>query len=211
MLVVRAQAIDPTPVHTRTIYLIRHGAYDMSVQGDEEKINGLTPLGIAEARLIGARLRGVPVEFDSLVSSTYTRARQTADVINQSLPQLHHETTKLLCECLPPTRDQPNGAEVEAAGKQLDAAFAQYFIPATDHDRHDILVCHGNVIRYLVTKALGTDLSSWTGFNVAHCSLTIIQVHPDGTCTVLSVGDTGHLPANMTTGYTRKWPELVAP
>ena len=212
-----ASAQPAAAAHTRTIYLIRHGAYDVSDQsGDETTAYALTPLGLAEARLIAARLRGMPVTFDSLVSSTYTRARQTADVINQSLPQLNHETTKLLCECLPPTRVPQNRPDatpenLAAAEKQLDQAFAKYFVPATDHDRHDILVCHGNVIRYFVMKALNVDSKAWTGFNIAHCSLTIIQVRSDGSCKVLEVGDTGHLPPNMLSGQTAHDPQLVAP
>lgn len=190
---------------SRTLYLVRHGAYDVSVEGDEEKINGLTPLGIAQARLMGTRLRSMSVTFDSLVSSTYTRARETADVINQSLPKLHYETSKLLCECVPPIaqRFSRSGTvkEMEAAKLQLDAAFAQYFLPATDHNRQEILVCHGNVIRYFVMKALGVDTEAWPGLLVAHCSLTVIQVKPDGKFNVFAVGDTGHLPANMVSGF----------
>ncbi len=202
---------------TRTIYLVRHGAYDLSPQsGDESTVYGLTPLGIAEARLIAARLRGMPASFDTLTSSTYTRARQTADVINESLPQLKHETDPLLCECLPPTRVPQNRPDATpenfaAAEKQLDAVFARYFVPATDHDRHDIIVAHGNVIRWLVMKALAVDPKAWTGFNVAHCSLTIIQVRGDGSCKVLEVGDTGHIPPNMLSGQTKNDPQLAVP
>ena len=211
-----AQTHATVPAFTRTIYLIRHGAYDMPIEGDEEKINALTRLGIAQARLIAARLRGMPVEFTSLISSTFTRACQTADVINQSLPQLKHETTKLLCECLPPTRVPQNRSDatadkIAAAAQQLDVAFTQYFIPATDHDQHDILVCHGNVIRYFVMKALNVDTQAWLGLSVAHCSLTLIQVKGDGSFKVLAVGDSGHLPPNLVSGLTRNEPQLVAP
>jgi serine/threonine-protein phosphatase PGAM5 len=206
-----AQAPVPTPTYTRTIYLIRHGAYDMSEQkGDETTAYGLTPLGIAEARLVATRLRGLPVDFTSLISSTLTRARQTADVINQSLPQLKHETDPLLVECRPRTEDdtsaQPNEDE-----KQLDQAFAKYFVPGTAPGQCDILVCHGNVIRYLVMKALGVETQAWPNFNVAHCSMTVIQVNAQGRCSVMAVGDTGHIPPNMVSGQSRSDPQLVVP
>jgi serine/threonine-protein phosphatase PGAM5 len=100
-----------------------------------------------------------------------------------------------------------------AAVKQLDAAFARYFTSATDHDRHDILVCHGNIIRYFVIKALGVDSQAWLGFSVAHCSLTIIEVRADGTFKVLAVGDAGHMPPNMISGLSSRVPDpqLVVP
>jgi serine/threonine-protein phosphatase PGAM5 len=210
-LVSSAWAADAAPAHVRTIYLIRHGAYDMAEQpGDETTAYGLTPLGIAEARLVAARLRGLPVVFTSLTSSTLTRARQTADVINQSLPQLKHVTDPLLCECTPRTENdtsaQPNDSE-----KQLDQAFAKYFVPGTAPGQCDILVCHGNVIRYFVMKPLGMDAQAWTGFNVALCSLMIIQIRPDGTCSVLSIGDTGHIPPNLLGGQSTHDPLLVVP
>ena len=205
----------PSPAYTRTIYLIRHGAYDMT-PGDESTANGLTPLGIAEARLVAARLRGVPVEFTSLTSSTLTRARQTAQVIGQMFPSLQLQTTPLLRETLPRVRGmdlsgQAAPADLDANEAQLNQAFATYFIPAKDRDENDIIVCHGNVIRYLVMKALGVDSQAWAGLSVAHCSLTIIQVSSSGTCKVLAVGDTGHLPPNLLSGYSRTNPELVAP
>ena len=59
-------------------YLIRHGQYDHADKRDEYIGRGLVPLGIAQARLLAARLRAMPVEFTSLTSSTMTRARQTA-------------------------------------------------------------------------------------------------------------------------------------
>jgi serine/threonine-protein phosphatase PGAM5 len=201
---------------TRTIYLVRHGDYDMTPQGDEDVINGLTPLGLAQARLIAARLRGVPVEFSSLTSSTMTRARETAQVIGQMFPQLKLQTTPQLRECLPRTRrvDVMKGAtpaELDAAETQLNRAFATWFVPAKGADQRDIIVCHGNVIRYFVMKALGVDPQAWLGLSVAHCSLTVIQVSSTGTFKVLAVGDTGHIPPNLLSGLTKTAPELTAP
>lgn len=210
-------ALVPGNGFTRTIYLVRHGNYDDAQKGDEDVVNGLTPLGLAQARLVAARLAGMPVIFSSLTSSTMTRARQTADVVNQSLPQLKHEITPLLRECMPRTSrldmmKNTTPAEWGAAETQLNAAFAKFFVPAKDAEQHDIIVCHGNVIRYLVTKALGVDPQAWLGFSIAHGSLTVIQVNAQGVCKVIAVGDSGHIPPNMISGLTKAGnPQLVAP
>ena len=46
-------------------------------------VKKLLRLGIAQARLLSHRLKGMPVEFTSLTSSTMTRARETAMIINE--------------------------------------------------------------------------------------------------------------------------------
>jgi serine/threonine-protein phosphatase PGAM5 len=195
----------PASGPVRTLYLIRHGHYDESQPGDESVVKGLTPLGSAQARLVSARLRGLPVTFTSLTSSTYTRARQTAGIIAEEFPSLEPKADPLLCESTPHTwrteaikNEKP--ADLDAAEKQLNQAFAKYFVPAKTRDEHDLLVCHGNVIRWFVTKALGVDTHAWLGFSVAHCSLTIVQIKPNGTFKVFAVGDTGHMPANLQSG-----------
>ena len=211
-----APAALAAPAYSRTLYLIRHGAYDSQQQGGEDVVNGLTPLGRAEARLTAARLRAMPVEFSSLTSSTMTRARETAEIIGEAFPQLKPVATPDLRECLPRTHrtEVTKGktpAELDAAEAQLNQAFAKYFVPARGSDRHDILVCHGNVIRYLVMKALGVDPQGWLGLSVAHCSLTIIQVSPQGAFKVLAVGDAGHIPPSLLSGLGRPDPPYPAP
>ena len=51
------------------LYLVRHGAYDTTARADPETGPGLTPLGIAQARLIASRLHGLPTRLDSITSS----------------------------------------------------------------------------------------------------------------------------------------------
>jgi phosphohistidine phosphatase SixA len=82
-----------------TIYLVRHGAYDTSAKTDPEVGGPLTPLGIAEARLVGSRLRGLPLHFDSITSSTMERARETAVIIHELLPDVGLRQSPALAEC----------------------------------------------------------------------------------------------------------------
>ncbi len=87
----RAQAAAPTaaapaaPAGVRTLYLVRHGAYDIDDPRDEAVGRGLLPIGVAQARLTGDRLRGLPFTLDSIVASPLTRARETAEVIAAEL------------------------------------------------------------------------------------------------------------------------------
>lgn len=188
----------------RTVYLIRHGEYDHEDERDPDVGRGLVPLGVAQARIVGSRLRALPVEMTSLHSSTMTRARETALVIGEEFPNLELETSRLLRECTPPTwredvmaDEEP--ADVEACTKQLEEAFPIYLAPSPDVDRHDIIVCHGNVIRYFVTKALRVDTAAWLGMSIGNCSLTVVTINADGSMKLLSYSDVGHLPPNLTT------------
>jgi serine/threonine-protein phosphatase PGAM5 len=188
----------------RTVYLIRHGDYDHEDERDPDIGKALVPLGVAQARIVGARLRGMPVEFTSLHSSTMTRARQTALVISEEFPDLELQTSRLIRECTPPTwREDVMVDETEedlrACTENLEEAFPVYFAPSPDADRHDIVVCHGNVIRYFVTKVLKVDSMAWLGMSIGNCSLTVVKVKPDGSMKLLSYGDVGHLPPNLTT------------
>jgi serine/threonine-protein phosphatase PGAM5 len=188
----------------RTVYLIRHGEYDQADERDPEVGKALVPLGVAQARLVAARLRGLPVEMTSLHSSTMTRARQTALVIGEEFPDLELQVSPLISECTPPTwRDDVMADEEEydltACTRQLEEAFSLYFAPSPEADRHDVVVCHGNVIRYFVTKVLKVDTMAWLGMSIGNCSLTVVKVNPDGSMKLLSFGDVGHLPPNLST------------
>lgn len=72
----------------RTICLIRHGEYAPQDDNIADTLNNLTPLGIAQARLVSNRLKSMKIIFNSLISSTMTRALQTAIVINGDFPEL---------------------------------------------------------------------------------------------------------------------------
>lgn len=201
---------------TRTIYLVRHGAYDHEDDRDPDVGKALTSLGIAQARLVAARLRALPVDITSITSSTMTRARETAFVIAEDFPKLEVRQTRVLRECLPPTwrkdiMEEYEDEDMGACVRQLEQAFSEFFVPPESGDRHDVLVCHGNVTRYLVTKALQVDTLSWLQMSVGNCSVTVIRVNPDGSFKVLAVGDMGHLPPNMQSGLDRKDRSLVVP
>jgi len=204
---------------TRTIYFIRHGDYNQTDERDEFIGNELNSLGIAQAKLLAARLKAMSVEFSSLTSSTMTRARQTAMIINEDFPGLELKQDSLICECTPPTWRTDIMAGVDTTEKEhcaenIEQAFKKYFIPSPDEkDRYDLIVCHGNVIRYLVTRVLNVNTMSWLQMSITNCSLTIIRIKPDGTMKLDTFSDYGHIPENMRTftGGDNKSKELVIP
>jgi serine/threonine-protein phosphatase PGAM5 len=198
------EAADPAPgpEGIRFVYLIRHGAYDR-VDTDDLVANGLNALGREQSRLLGTRLAGLPVKPRLLVTSHLTRARETGDVIG-SILSIRPEQDTLLAECTPPSSrpgldEKQDPKEMAACLTNLEAAWAKYFRGSPEHDTHDILICHGNVIRWFVNRALANDVRHWTSLDIGNASLTVIAVRPDGTTRLVMFSDVGHLPVEKQT------------
>ena len=191
----------PTGIHF--IYLIRHGVYDRDDKADDRVGNRLNALGHEQAHLIGKRLAGLPVKIHALVASDFSRARETAEDIGAEL-HMTAEPETLIHECTP-TADHPeyntfhSADDIALCVSNLEAAWQKYFVPTPDADTHDVLVCHGNVTRWLVLKAMGADVHKWYGADIANASLTIIAVRPDGTTRLVTYSDTGHIPVDKQT------------
>jgi len=188
----------------RAVYLIRHGEYDQEDERDPDVGRALVGLGYAQARLIAARLVETGTVFTSIQASTMTRARQTGEVVAACFPGLELALHRDIRECTPTTRRQDimareDPAEVAACEANLAAAWDRIFRHAGGTDAHDIVVCHGNVIRWFVTRALEVDNEAWLGMSIANCSLTVIQVKPDGSCKLVAYADAGHIPPGMQT------------
>jgi len=187
----------------RTLYLVRHGLYDEVDPRDPDVGKHLVPEGREQARLVAERLAALPVRITALHASTMTRARETAEVIAKTL-SLRPRLSTDLRECTPPFRPVDfrvrlfRGEQV-ACRDRIDRAFARYFRPSALRDSSEVLVCHGNVIRYLCCRALGIEPHVWNRMWIANCSLTTIQIRPDGTMKLVGLNDVGHLPPSLQT------------
>jgi serine/threonine-protein phosphatase PGAM5 len=167
----------------RTLFLVRHGHYELET-------GYLTPLGHEQAKLIGARLSGVPVQ--SYYCSALLRAQQTAENMSGILGS-HAKVLSLLNEGLP---SRVKGYPTDTIPKDQER-FAKVFERFTKPKREpwsDLIVCHGNLIRYLVCRALKIPHQRWVKFGINHASLTKVVVRADGTTGIVSFNDTGHLP-----------------
>ncbi len=197
---------DTAPA-ARVIVLVRHGSYVADPAVDPQVGPPLSPLGVAQAHLAGARLAGLGWHFAALHVSPMQRARDTAAVIAGDFPGRSFQVENDLAECVPPTRrtevtQDTSPAELAACKTQLDRLFARYFRPASGGEQAELFVCHGDVIRYLVTRALGVDPTAWLEMSVRNASITQIRVEADGRFKVITVGDDGFMPASLLTGAT---------
>ena len=207
-----AQPPAPAPAGSGVhfVYLVRHGMYDRDTTATDDRVsNGLNALGHEQARLTGERLATLGVRFDRLVSSEYLRAKQTADDMAQAM-RMTPVRDAALNECYPTSHStrlmaQVTPAEVSECDSARVVQWARYFTPTPERDTHDVLVCHGNVIRWTLLRAVGADPANWHQHDVGNGSVTVIAVRPDGSVRVAAYSDTGHLPVGKQTWAGRGW------
>jgi len=195
------------PKATRHLILIRHGQYNLKGKTDPERY--LSDLGREQAVLTGHRLAELNLPLTYLVSSTMTRAQQTAGLIRQSLPEdlVIRTDDGLLCEGAPYPPEPPNRSwnpedKFYGDGMRIEAAFRKYFHraePEQDKDSYEIIVCHSNVIRYFVCRALQLPPEAWLRISLKHASVTAISIRPNGKVSVRGMGEAGHLPVDKLT------------
>lgn len=187
----------------RRIYLVRHGQEDRNNSPDELQ-GGLTKRGIEQARRTADRLRNIP--FTAAYVSTMRRADQTASYIIEHHADISVTRTPDLWECVPTKPaflsnrfGTVNRAQVAQMQHRIHTAYTQLFTPAIEKDETDLLVCHGNLIRYFISKVLKTDQHSWANMELYNCGFSIVDVLDDGRQLLYTHNDTAHLPENLKT------------
>lgn len=188
----------------RVLHLVRHGQYNLKLREQGE----LTGRGREQAHRAAAVLAQTPL--DRMVYSPVPRAVQTAQLIGTGLNGVPMQQDDILRECLPPMT--PRVMEVLALGhmasspqemarcaERLDDVFQRYVVAPNGEDQADLLVCHGNVIRYLVARALDIDLATWTRLLIHNCSITRLVINAGGEVFLMAYNDIGHLPGELLT------------
>ncbi|XP_046964040.1 serine/threonine-protein phosphatase Pgam5, mitochondrial isoform X2 [Vanessa cardui] len=184
----------------RHLFLIRHGQYNIEGATDKERV--LTELGRQQADLTGQRLAKLDIKWDLLVRSTMTRAQETAMIIAKHLPKdLEVKDCQLIEEGAPIPPEPPVGhwrpePKFFQDGARIEAAFRRYFHrapPEQTHDSYTLLVCHANVIRFFVCKALQFPPEGWLRISLNHGSITWLSILPNGNVVLRGLSDTGHM------------------
>ena len=204
----------------RHVLLVRHSQYNVNGATDAER--ALTALGTHQAALVGKRLASIHAcdegsyanfALDSMISSGLTRAIQTADLIAPQLPGATRARNDATLNegrpCLPEpaprhashyTNKNGDGERIEAAYRLICAVPPAPVPPATRADDvYEVIVCHANVIRYVVCRALQLPPEAWLRISLPHASLTHLVVRSSGCVTLRMLGDAGHLPPEMVT------------
>lgn len=189
----------------RTLYLVRHGQYRLH----QRDMGSLTQKGEMQAQLTAEALKSLP--FSAVYYSPVLRATQTAEIIVAQLDEAERIEHEALRECIPsiPERysayfagTQPDLTmeHVNECADKLDIAFRYYFrVNEAEEDVYDMLVCHGNVIRYFIARVLKLNSDGWSNMMINNCGISRVLIDHDGEMYLISHNDIGHLPEELRT------------
>ncbi len=195
----------------RFLYLIRHGQY---MATPDLPYGKLTLTGEEQADLTGRFLVDVPVRV--IHTSSMSRAAETARIINSNFYKLPLRQDNLLRECVPtvPPRLENHYSEYARASAdfslsdvlahriQADDAFNRYFKappPTATTDGHELIICHGNIIRYFICRAMDAPPDSWANLFILNCGISVVRIDEHGLMTVMSHNNVEHLPSHLRT------------
>ncbi|KAE8634809.1 hypothetical protein XENTR_v10002445 [Xenopus tropicalis] len=189
------------PKATRHIFLIRHSQYKLDGKTDFDRV--LTPLGREQADLTGKRLSSLGFKYNHIVYSTMTRAKETTEIISKYLPDVKKSSSDLLREGAPIRPEpqvchwKPDFVQYYEDGSRIEAAF-RHFIhradPKQEADSYEILICHANVIRYIVCRALQLPPEAWLRMSLNNGSISYLVIRPNGNVSLRMLGDSGFMP-----------------
>jgi len=187
----------------RYLYFIRHGQF----KANPPKFDaGITTLGRRQARYAAKALKEVPITV--IHASTMTRALETAEIIHSKYPDVPFRRAHRLQECLPPIDpelrelywwESYTDEELAAQAAHAEKAYVDYVRRTAGKDRHEVIVSHGNLIRYIVCRVMGVDPTAWIRMQTRNCGITKIMVDADGDSTLLSYNEIGHIPIKYLT------------
>lgn len=212
---------------TRHLYLVRHGQREPS-PGPDVLGPGLTVLGWKQAHQAARRLSTLKIDVihTSSLRRTMETAQILAVEQQSNIPI---RPSRLLWECVPAMpefvlqwfKEHPEPDSVSMPieilpwlgvwpgfeslyqlpndFEQASQAWEKYFIPAKGKARNDIIVCHGNLIRYFIMRALQAPPEGWINMDIYNCSICEISIDTNGRVRLISHNDSGHLHADQVT------------
>jgi probable phosphoglycerate mutase len=200
---------------TRYLYLTRHG----EASPDEST---LTDNGCQQARLLGERLRHIPLS--AIHHGPLPRAVQTAKLIAEQLGDLPLRLSEAAGDYIPyvPQEHEPppdsadhllawlaqaSPRERESGPPLAQEALKLFTGPvAGDAPSHQLVVTHNFLIAWLLRDALDSPKWRWLGLSHCNAALTVIRYTPGQPAGVLVYNDMSHLPGHLRwTGFP---PEL---
>ena len=178
----------------RFLHFVRHGEHSK----DEKLKGGLTPLGRRQARLIAEYFRGLPIV--SIRSSDLPRAKETADIVARRLRAGRVTRHRVLREMLPaevPSMAIPARTLVD--GRRRLNQILRSFFRRSRGVRHEIVVCHGNLIRALVLRVAVGGPQGFHRFRIHHGGVTSFVVSSSGKIAVVGFNSVAHMPEQLRT------------
>jgi broad specificity phosphatase PhoE len=196
------------------IILIRHGQGENNLHsliGGWSDLS-LTELGVQQAQAVADRLNEELTEDYKFYSSDLVRAKQTAEIICETLsktPQfvvelrehnpgivsgMHvEEAKKLLQDVSEPSLEWRPFPEAENAG-EFYARVSSYMDKLVEREERVVIVSHGGTIQNIIRWWIGSPLPDYyrVGFGVANTSVTVLDSTENRERRIERLNDTAH-------------------
>lgn len=185
---------------------MRHGHYYRGPDVSEEQQGKVTPLGEKQAKWTGQWLAQFPITV--IHSSSIERAVMTARIVNQELKVAQLEISEQLWECHPIKTMKlkkrigyPLLDSFHKHRRYAKKAFKEYIKidPEQTEDTFEVIVSHGNLIRYIACRSIGIRSEAWYDMGMKQCGISVIEVHSEGRIILDSHNLTGHIPLESQT------------
>jgi probable phosphoglycerate mutase len=192
------------------LLLVRHGRPERVENVDGRADPSLDETGRAQAVALAQWLAAERI--DAVYASTLRRAIETAEplVARLGLEMVRHDgvvewdrdsnsyipTEDLKAEdheawaAMRDGRWDLLGIDPEAFRARVGAAMTE--IAAAHPSQRVAVVCHGGVINVFIGSVLGLEKTLW--FEPTYTSISRVLVHRNGTCSLVTLNETPHLP-----------------
>ncbi|GAB7042896.1 MULTISPECIES: histidine phosphatase family protein [Catenuloplanes] len=178
----------------RYVHLVRHG----------EAADGvLTGTGRRQAAATGARLAALPIA--ALHHGPLPRAAETARIIAARLPGVPVRELEVCGDYIPPVGEPaalppvfrdflaPVTDEEYALGETLARAALDRFARPAETETHEVIVTHAFTVAWFVRDALDAPEPRWLGLNAVNCGLTTILYRPGRPPALIAFNEVSHL------------------
>lgn len=186
------------------IYFIRHGETDENIyEGGSTKLN---EEGKKQVKFLVKYLENL--DFDLLVSSDLERAQDTAREIQKAKKiksvKVMPELREIYRGIVGGPKRKEDAPRIREDVKRVEEAWKKIIMLKK---KNIAVVCHGNVIRYMLGKTLKIKKKDLWRIVVDNCSVTEMEVL-NGKVLVVSVNEHRHIAYNERRKYKRTFIEL---
>lgn len=157
------------------IFLIRHGE---AIKKDNDSV--LTEKGIKQAKNLAKFIENI--KFDKIYTSNLTRAKQTFEELKKIKQAYNSEQLEDLNEIYRVLVGGPIKEGTSPEREVKDKARMESFFNSVKNSKNEniLIFSHGNVIRYLLAKALNiSPVGLWEKMIISPGSISIIEIDKD--------------------------------
>ncbi len=86
--------------------------------------------------------------------------------------------------------------ELKCDRDNAQRAYEHFFKIPGDREQREILICHGNIIRYFLSRVMNAPPDIWTSMDIRNGSVSEVAV-TEGRLRVTAVSGVGHIPPSL--------------